>query len=308
MSLEPRRMGRLGKRVRPLGLGCAELQSNLYGKEHSEADARATVEKALELGVDYFDTSAGYGDSEERLGRALKGVDRNSYFLATKTGTRDNPRHDYSAEGTRRSVEESMRLLQTDYLDLVQIHDPNPEEVEAALSEDGALGVLREMKRNKLIGGVGIGVRDHAILGRAISMGSFDTILTYGDFNAARQTARDDLFAAARAHDMAIILGSPVLMGFLTDRPLEEVAREQGLTAAAREGEAARPIHDWAGKHDVSVLALSIQFALRSPDLSVVLVGAGSVQEVEQNFAAAQVPIAAGLWKQFENDRSAFAR
>jgi aryl-alcohol dehydrogenase-like predicted oxidoreductase len=305
MTIPRRTLGRLGHEVSALGLGCAALQSHLYGREHAEEDALAAVHRALELGIDYFDTSAGYGDSEERLGKALEGTPRESYFLATKTGTRNNPRHDYSADGTRRSVEESMRLLRTDRLDLVQIHDPNPEEVDAALSPEGALGVLLELKEQKAIGGVGIGVRDHAILSRAIEMGCFDTILTYGDFNPARQTARDDLFAGARARNMAVILGSPVLMGYLTDRPLDELLREQSEEMNRSEGEAARPVREWAEKHGLSITQLALQFALRSPDLSVVLVGSGSAEEVEANVRAAQVPIAQSLWKQFENDLNA---
>lgn len=293
-------MGRLNRQVSQLGLGCAELASKTYGRENSEESALRVVQRALELGIDYFDTSPLYGESEERLGRALNGVPRDSYFLATKTGTGTRP-PDYSREGTLRSVEKSLRLLGTDYLDLVQIHDPAAQHIELAFTQDGALGALETLKSQGVIGGIGIGVRDHDFLRRAIGHGSFDTILTYADFNLVRQTAREDLFDEASTHDVAIILGSPVLMGYLTERPWEELLREHGANPANPELQRVAQVREWAASQNLSVLHLAVQFVLREARLSTVLVGATHVEEVEQNVHAATTLLPDNVWKQLHN-------
>lgn len=296
-----RRLGRVNRQVSELGLGCAELNSQLYGRENSEANAIAVVQRALELGIDYLDTSPGYGESEARLGKALRGVPRESYFLATKTGTGTRPA-DYSRAGTLRSVEKSLRLLGTDYLDLLQIHDPDNKGFEQALALDGALEALIELKEQGVIGGIGLGVRDHDFHRRAIDHEAFDTILTYGDFNLVHQSAREDLFEAARQNDKAIILGSPVLMGYLTDRPWEELLREHGATGQESELQRARQVREWAGQHDLSILHLAIQYVLREPLVSTVLVGGSRVEEVEQNVQAATSPLPDEIWHQLRDD------
>src|SRR5688572_30061194 len=115
-------MGRLGAEVSALGMGGAAL-NDLYGRPNNDEQAAATIRRALELGITYFDTSPLYGESERRMGLGLEGWPRDRYFLASKTGTGVTP-HDYTADWTVRSVEESLRRLRTDYLDLVLIHDP----------------------------------------------------------------------------------------------------------------------------------------------------------------------------------------
>ncbi len=299
--LPQRRLGRLNRQVSQLGLGCAELASCLYGRENSEAGAIETVQRALQLGINYFDTSPLYGESEARLGRALRGVPRASYFLATKTGTGTSPR-DYSYEATLRSVEKSLRVLATDYLDLVQIHDIAEADFALAFSHEGALGALESLKTQGVIGGIGLGVRNHDFLLCAIERPEFDTILTYADFNLVRQSARRDLFSEAAATDTALILGSPVLMGYLTDRNWDELLREHQSDGASPELQRAREIRAWAEAHGVSILHLAIQYVLREPRLSTVLVGAGRALEVEQNVHAATTTLPDELWRQLESD------
>ena len=240
-----RRLGRLNRHVSQLGLGCAELHSHIYGRESSQADAIATVHRALELGINYLDTSPGYGESEARLGLALQGVPRDSYFLATKTGTGTRP-HDYSREGTLRSVEKSLKLLGTDYLDLMQIHDPDEAGFEQALAPGEALDVLVELKEQGIIRGIGLGVRQHEFLRVAIERSEFDTILTYADFNLVRQTARENLFDGAQQYEKAIILGSPLLMGYLSDRPWEKLLHEHGADGTSPDLQRAKTVRDWA--------------------------------------------------------------
>ena len=293
--LPKRRLGCTGKMVTELGLGGAGL-NHLYGKPNDDAQAIACVHRALELGINYIDTSPLYGESERRIGRALAESGRRAdVVLATKTGTGTRP-HDYTRDGTLRSVEKSLRLLQTDYLDLLQVHDPVGDEIEAVFAPHGALETLVELKEQGVIGGIGIGVRDHPFLLRAIHDGRFDTILTYADFNPARQTARETLFGPAAENDVAIILGSPLLFGYLSDRPWPDLLHEHGDDGWGKEAQAAKCVRDFADRYQISSLQLALQYALREPRLSTVLVGVASADEIEQNVRAATTPLPDTIW------------
>ena len=132
-ALPRRRLGRAGFEVRPFGLGAASLGSD----RTTDEGAVATVRRALELGIDFIDSSAGYGmgESERRIGLALTPADRRRVRLQTKAGTGTRPK-DYSGDGIRRSVEASLKRMRTDYLDVCLIHDPD--EFEPVLARAGA--------------------------------------------------------------------------------------------------------------------------------------------------------------------------
>src|SRR5712692_8221339 len=114
-----RTLGRTGLRVSELGLG-GLFVSRVGGGDRGEATA--AVRRALDLGVNYIDTAPAYADSEEVLGIALEGVTQ-PYFLSTKLGGRPQPFDPRDQAGLRRSVEESLRLLKRDHLDLLMVHE-----------------------------------------------------------------------------------------------------------------------------------------------------------------------------------------
>ncbi len=115
-ELPRRRMGRTQMRPRALGMGAA------FAIHAPEAETIATVERALELGIDFFDTYP--SGQEERWGKALAGVERSNYYLQAKIGPHPDRYKDFSGEAARWSVENSLRLLRVDYLDSVLVHDP----------------------------------------------------------------------------------------------------------------------------------------------------------------------------------------
>ena len=113
-------LGRTDLQVSELGMG--GLFVSKLGAEREEA--RRAVHRALELGVNYIDTAPGYLDSEEVLGFALQGV-KQPYILSTKLGGRPQPFDPQDKNALRRSVEESLRLLHRDYIDILLIHEPD---------------------------------------------------------------------------------------------------------------------------------------------------------------------------------------
>jgi aryl-alcohol dehydrogenase-like predicted oxidoreductase len=112
--------------VSEIGLGAWQLGNNSGWQGMSEKEAIALVEKSLEYGINFFDTAPNYGrgSSEERLGKALKGVDRNKIVINTKFGHTDSGKTNYNSKYIRESLEGSLKRLQVDYVDSIIIHSP----------------------------------------------------------------------------------------------------------------------------------------------------------------------------------------
>ena len=295
-DLPLRRLGRTNAMVTPIGIGGAAL-SHGYTTPSTDEAAVAAINRAVELGITYLDTSPGYGESERRIGLAFKNDNklRQRFFLATKTGTGVRPRN-YTADWTYRSVENSLKLLNTDWLDLMQIHDPDS--LEPSLVKGGALEALRDLKEQGVIKAIGLGVRSHEFLLQAIEHGDFDTILTYADFNLARQTARDTLFPAAEKNDVAIILGSPILFGLLSNRSEEKIERHRQREEIPK----VRQISKWAREKGVKLMSLALQYCLHEPRVSVVIVGTRNVEQVEEFVSSVLDPLPKKIWKELEAD------
>lgn len=301
----PRRvMGRLGWSVAALGLGGAWLGRGVGDTPGAEDEAAvAAVHRALELGMDYLDTSPLYGESERRIGLALScphpegGTWRGRVRLVTKTGTHPQRRGDYSADATRWSVENSLRLLRTDFLDGVLVHDPK--DMAPVLQPGGAAETLVRLKEEGVIGAVGIGVQTHAHLLAAIRDGRFDIIQTTYDYTLLRATAADEILPEARARNLAVVNASPFLSGMLaagSEARMEELARERGWACRPGDLEGARKLFRWAASEGVDLTALAVQYSLREERLAVTLVGPRNVAEVERNVAAALAPISDETW------------
>ena len=197
-GLPIRRMGRTGMTPTALGLGAAWLN------QCSESETISTILRAIELGINYIDTYPGH--NEERWGKALQNGRREQIYLQAKVGTHPQRRKDFSVEGTRWSVEQSLRSLQTDYLDAVLIHDPI--QIEDAIAPNRALDELVRMKEAGLIGSIGLGVRSLDFHRSAIETGQIDIILTFLDYTLLDQSVAETTLPLARQHDVGIILAS----------------------------------------------------------------------------------------------------
>ncbi|MBW6464618.1 MAG: aldo/keto reductase [Dethiobacteria bacterium] len=167
--LPKRLLGKTGFSVSIYSLGG---ESTIESTDRTD-EAEAIINRALDLGVNYIDTAPAYnlGGSESNIGRVMKRR-REEVFLATKTGSR-------SYSGTMRQVEKSLSRLQTDYLNLYQLHDMQTEDdLKKVLAEDGALKALEELKSQGVIRHTGItGHKDPKLLLRVIKEYPFDCIL-----------------------------------------------------------------------------------------------------------------------------------
>jgi aryl-alcohol dehydrogenase-like predicted oxidoreductase len=282
-QLELRRLGRTEMRATALGMGCASLGI----PERTDGTAVKAIRRAIELGINYLDTSPAYGESERRVGLALEGGWRERIYLQTKTGTHPQRRGAYSAEGTRWSVENSLRLLKTDYLDAVLIHDPA--DIEAPLAPDHALDALLSMKEEGLVRHVGLGCRQHHFHRRAIETGLLDLVLTFLDYTLLDQSAAETTLPLAKEYDVGVQLASVFgcWAGTLTGKEPTDNPR-------------AHAMWQWCRERGSNIRHLALHFALAAAIDGMVLVGSGTPEHVKEVWNEAQTPVPPEVWRDFK--------
>ena len=287
-----RRLGRTELEVTCLGMGGAGVGRG----DVTDDEAIEAVHRAIDLGINYLDTAPLYGESERRVGLALADGWREKIYLATKIGTHPEWRGDFSASGTRRSVENSLRLLGTDCLDVCLVHDPDS--MDPVVAKDGAFDELQRMREEGLLKFIGLGVRQHEFHKIAIETGVVDVILTYLDYTLLSQTANDWLLPLAAENDIGVINGSPIAMGLLSGIEPDISAERMHLDTS--DAEKAHRLWQWSTDNDLNVLNLAIQFCFHQPKIAMSLTGSRNATEVEQNFAAATTPVSDDVWEQLQ--------
>jgi aryl-alcohol dehydrogenase-like predicted oxidoreductase len=282
-ELGVRRFGRTELRVHAMGLGCAFL-GRPY---HTDQDAIETVHRAIELGINFLDTSPAYGESERRVGLGLEGGYRAHIYLETKVGTHPLRHRDYSADATRWSVENSMMLLKTDYLDSVLIHDPL--DIEDPLAPGRCLDTLLRMKEEKIIGFVGLGVRSHDFHRRFIETGLCDISLSFLDYTLLDQSAAETVMPLAAKHDVGLILASILGCsgGALTGREPQDDPRAHAMWS-------------WCKEHSVDIRHLAIQFCLAAPINGMIMPGPGTREHLEDCYRLATTEVDPAIWRAFK--------
>ncbi|MBI2193816.1 MAG: aldo/keto reductase [Planctomycetes bacterium] len=282
-ELATRVLGKTGIRAKALGLGCAWFGS----EKSSDRDTVEGVRRAIDLGINFLDTSPLYGESEGRVGMALDGGWREKIYLQTKMGTHPQRRGDYTAEGTRWSVENSLRLLKTDHLDSVLIHDPG--DIELPLSPGHALDELMKMKEKGIVGHIGLGVRQHEFHRRAIETGKIEIVLSYLDYTLLNQSVAQTTLPLARRHGVGIILASALGMGRLS-----------GVEPDRAKEPRAHAMWTWCQKRGVSLRILALQFCLAAPINGIVMFGPSNRREVEEGYQAAVSEVRPEVWRDFK--------
>ncbi len=289
-ELPVRKMGRTGMHPKALGLGCAS-----FGTKHvSDEEAVEGIHRAVELGLDYVDTSPLYGESERRVGLGLDGGLRDKVYLQTKTGTHPERRGDFSADGTRWSVENSLKLLKTDHLDAVLIHDTK--DIEDPLAPGRALDELVKMREEGILDHIGIGIRSHAFHKRAIETGEVEIVLTFLDYTLVNQSVAETTLPLARERGVGIILASALGMGMLAGpEPDPEVEKGRHPGREPR----AHAMWTWCREHGVNIRHLAMQFCLAAPIDGIVMAGPANRQQVEEAYEAATTEVPDDVWRDF---------
>lgn len=295
------KLGRTGLEVSRVAYGTWQL-----GGEWGSFDERAAIDAirhARELGVNFFDTAQayGFGRSEQVLGKALAEElkrDRDSLVIATKGGINpggDRPR-DAGRAWLRRGVEESLRALDLDHIDLYQVHWPDP----GTPAEETA-GALQELVDEGKIRHVGVSNYD------AEQMAAFDRTrpveTLQPPYHLFRRGIEDEILPYAREHDIGVLVYSPLGSGLLTGRLTPQSTFESSdwrSQSSAFRGEALRRnlevvdrLSEFAAERGISVSQLAIAWVLAQRGVHVAIVGARSARNIEDSLAAAEVEFSA---------------
>lgn len=286
-----------------IGLGCAPL-GNLF-TAITDDDARATVDAAWNAGVRLFDTAPlyGHGVSEARLGAALARRPRHQYVLSTKVGRLLrvvsprpptvfagvgplDPVFDFSGDGVRRSIDDSLRRLGVDHLDIVHVHDPDDHEAQAT---EEAFPALIELRDQGVIDKVGCGMNQTEMLGRFVQRVDLDCVLIAGRFTLLDRSAADVLLPLCADRGVSVIVGGVFNSGLLADpspgATYDYAAAPAGLVRRAQR------LRRLCAEQGVSLTAAALQFVRRHPAVTALVVGARSAAEITADMAALDEPV-----------------
>ncbi len=285
--MEYRILGKTGIEVSELAMGGLFVASFAGDFER----AKAAVRRALDLGVNFIDTAPGYADSEEVLGKILDGV-KLPFILSTKFGGRPQPFLPQDKACLMASLRESLRLLKRETIDILIIHEPDrPGQYDWWSDIENVQGpvleVLDELKRQGIIRFSGLGGTTAYEMAPLVESNKFDVVLTAFNYSLLWREAAHQVLPAAVANRYGIIIGSPLQQGALARRYDEEIARRPRWLSKPRR-EQFLALYDYLDELGIPLPELALRFVISNPDISTTLMGARSVEEVEQNVAAVE--------------------
>ncbi len=284
-------LGKTGLNVSRLSFGASSLGGVFHDVQ--ETDAIRAVHVALDMGINYFDVAPAYGGtrSETVLGKALKGIPRDRYFLSTKIGKYTNPDKygddtlDYSETGIRRSLDESAERLGTDYFDIMHLHDieyRNREHTEWALNE--GLATLHALKHEARIGAVGVGIYPMDLWHRILRDYEVDAALIHNHY-CVSDTRLLELLPVAREKNIGVINGSPFGSGLLTDR-----GPAYWHAASPEDRAVFKRAADFCRVQGTSISKVALQFSSQNPEIQTTMFSSADPEMVKRNIEWHQEP------------------
>jgi D-threo-aldose 1-dehydrogenase len=312
-----RRLGRSGVAVTEISFGGAAI-GNLFTAV-TDDDARAAVDAAWAGGIRFFDTAPHYGLglSEGRLGRALGDRPRDEYVISTKVGRLLEPapfteptagggrdaegfdvprdlvrRFDFSADGVRRSLAESLGRLGLDRVDIALIHDPDAHG-EQALRE--AYPALARLRAEGVVRAIGVGMNQTEMLTRFVRETDIDVVLVAGRYTLLDQTAADTLLPAAVERGVSVIAGGVFNSGVLA-APTPDATYDYAAAPGSLISRALR-LQEICAESGIPLRAAAARFPLAHPAVASVLIGARNAAEVTDAITLRGLDIPPGLWE-----------
>jgi len=297
-----RPLGNTGLSVSILSFGCGPL-GGVYGQVDAD-EAKKAVRRAIDLGVNFFDSSPFYGafKSEERLGEALKGIPREKFIVATKIGRyakeygSQASHFDFSFAGVTQSVLDSLSRLQLDYIDLIQCHDIEYGDLKQVVEEAlPALEALRQQGKVRFIGITGLPlpvlsyVLDHAKT-------KIDTILSYTHYTLCNTSLADSHYIDKWSQKgIGIINAAALSMALLAPGgPPDWHPASVELKAISQK------VRDHCKSKGANIAKLATQFSLSNEKLATTLVGFKNCHELEEVIEWIDQPIDEGLLKEVQ--------
>lgn len=276
--MEYRSFGKTGWRVSEIGLG----GSWFYGRSEMGlkpvSHGVSVVQRALELGINYFDTAPLYGKgrSEEVLGEALRGVIE-PYYLATKVGYYPEP-FNYTRDDVWRGIDASLKRLKRDHLHLLQLHESEQAGWEGIFGKGRALEAMLEAKEQGIADEVGLTGSDLDLMARVLEETDvFVSVITFLKYDLLTQEARDKLIPTAVDREVAVICASPLHGGLLGSTRDRWVQRERFSELHPR----LRQIESLLENEEEPIERIGLRYLLSDPRVSLVLSGVQDIAELE---------------------------
>lgn len=311
--METSRLGRTGVEVTRLGFGGGPL-GGLFAPLDDETAAGALA-AAWDGGIRYYDTSPHYGigHSERRIGEFLRSRPRDSFVLSTKVGRLLVPQdpagkmdpagfhvpathrrvRDFTRDGIRRSVEDSLARMGLDRIDVLYLHDAE-EYFDDALRE--GYPALAELRSEGIVGAIGAGMYDTALLTTLVEEADVDVIMQSGRHTLLDHSALDTFLPACEERGVSVIAASVFNSGLLAvPRPVEGAYFDYG-TATPEVLERANRIADVCEAHGVTLPQAAMAFPLQHPAVAGVAVGMRSAEEVRRNVESFAAEVPAQVW------------
>jgi len=310
------------------GLGGVPL-GNEFNKI-TDKQAEDTLEAAWEAGVRYFDVAPwyGFGLAERRFGHFLHNKNRDDYLLSSKVGklfkASKNNRHaeafplsdspndliiDYTADGVRRSIEDSLQRLGVSHLDIAFVHDlspdfaffPTPWEEQYEIARKGAFPELTKMREEGIIRGWGVGVNTPYAILKVIQDADPDVCLCARQYSLVdHENAIREVFPAVREKNVSLVIGSSLNAGFISGSPRYNYGKDNYKIppAVIEKREKLRAV---ATRHGVDLRTAALQFSA-APDVAVALVvGASSDQQILEDYNSMQAKIPEDFWNELKS-------
>ncbi len=284
-------LGKTGLNISVLGFGVSPV-GNVF-EAVDEADAINALHYGIDHGINYFDVAPFYGDTlaETRLGKALAGK-RQDIILATKC-CRYIDHFDFSYDRVIKGIDESLKRLQTDYVDVFQLHDIEFGTTEQVLNEAlPALQKVKESGKARFIGITGLPVRYLAYIARQVEI---DTVLSWAHFNLVEDEINDELVPLSLEKGFGLMNAAPFMQRILTDA---------SLPAWHRSPKALKDIQPVllaaCQKYGLSLSDVALSYAISHPQIATTIAGMCEVNTVEKNIRAVDLVIPDALLKDIE--------
>lgn len=296
-----RLLGRTSVAVSRLGMG--------GGSTFMRADDRGQllIDAALRTGICHFDTAPlyGAGDSEIRFGKALTSLPRHTFVISSKVGREGAALFDYSFQGIQKSVSRSCARLGLDAIDLVLIHDLDPDmqgpDFESCFTQvvNEAYPALLALREAGKIKAIGIGLKNWDVALRLAQTISLDAIMLAGGYTLLQQGALDQLLPWCLRNKVSVLLAAPFNTGILATGPVDN-ALYYYKPAPPEILERTRQIDTICRQYQVPLAAAALQFPLHHPAIASVVIGHSSEVELETNRGLMTCAIPAALWHELK--------
>ena len=314
-------LGKTDLTVPRLGLGTAPLSGmvlgdGLYGGT-AHGEAVRIIDRAQELGISYVDTAPLYGSgrAEARVGQsAYTAADRDSFVISTKIGRVLNPVvhgispemdpdgigelepvNTWTRDDVHRSIEESLKRLNLDSIDIIYVHDPDVEDYGEDQAVNEAFPALIELREQGVIKAIGCGMNEWQMPLKFIQLFDLDINLLAGRYTLLDHSGLEEFLPACVERDVKITVGGPYNSGILA-RDLSQPVTFNYEQAPENLVKQASRLTEICVAHGVDLKAAALQFVLAHPAVATAVPGAQSIAELEQNIAMVQQEIPDALW------------